>query len=56
MAYQKPGKLFIYFGCKPPVKIYTPLHLQLKNKNIFATMHSNAGAATTFPEIKSAIH
>ncbi len=47
MTYQQPRKLFIYFASKAGLKIYEPCHMQLKNKNIFATMISPRGAHTS---------
>ena len=41
MPYKKRRKLSLYFGSKPPAKIYSPLHLLLKNKNTFAMMVSS---------------
>jgi hypothetical protein len=40
ILYQNPGKLFIYFALVGRVKIYASPGIQLKNKNIFATMNS----------------
>jgi len=40
IPYQLLGKVFIYFAFMRRVKIYGPPGIQLKNKNIFATMIS----------------
>jgi hypothetical protein len=40
ILYQNLGKLFIYFALAGRVKIYASPGIQLKNKNIFATMNS----------------
>jgi|GEM_PF-4609223 len=48
IPYQKPGKVFIYFASERPVKIYRSHGMQLKNKNIFATMISVNGAHSQF--------
>ena len=50
IPYKKRRKLFIYFGFKPPAKIYLPLDLLLKNKNTFAMMVSSLGVFHHFPD------
>jgi|WetSurMetagenome_2_1015567.scaffolds.fasta_scaffold634685_2 hypothetical protein len=53
IPYQKPGKVFIYFASERPLKIYRSQDMQLKNKNIFATMISDDGAHSQFFPSKS---